>query len=148
MDRIVRPAAASRKRAKENGNTNVNTSANPGSNAAGNAAEEIAANFLMRHKLKMLVRNYRVRGGEIDLICEEGKTIVFVEVRLRSSNKFGGAAASITYRKQQRLILAARHWLSQHGDAFGDRNCRFDCIVMDAPEESRLEWIKNAFSAD
>jgi putative endonuclease len=144
MDRIVRPAAASRKRAKENGNTSANT----GSNATGNAAEEIAANFLTRHKLKVVARNYRVRGGEIDLICEEGKTIVFVEVRLRSSNKFGGAAASITYRKQQRLILAARHWLSQHGDAFVDRNCRFDCIVMDAPEESRLEWIKNAFSAD
>jgi putative endonuclease len=73
---------------------------------------------------------------------------IFVEVRLRSNNHFGGAAASITHSKQQRIILAARHWLSQHGDAFANRDCRFDCVVMDALDESRLEWIKNAFSAD
>jgi putative endonuclease len=136
MDRIVRPAAASRKRAAVNSNT------------TGNAAEEIAANFLTRHKLNIIARNFRVRGGEIDLICEQGETIIFVEVRLRSNSKFGGAAASITHSKQQRLILAARYWLSQNGNTFANRDCRFDCVVMDAPEESRLEWIKNAFSAD
>ena len=110
----------------------------------GRAAEDVAARFLVRHKLSVIERNYRVRGGEIDLICEDGKTLVFVEVRLRSSQSFGGAAASITHGKQARLILAARFWLSQ----YGDRDCRFDCVVMDAPDESRIEWIKNAFSAD
>lgn len=125
MDRIVRPAAASRKRAA----------------AGGVAAEDIAARFLSRQGLKIASRNYRVRGGEIDLICEDGATLVFVEVRLRGNSRFGGAAASITRHKQRRIILAARHWLSRHGD----RNCRFDCIVMDAPEESRIEWIRDAF---
>lgn len=128
MNRIVGLAAVSRKRAAN----------------SGVAAEEIAARYLSRRGLKVLSRNFRVRGGEIDLICEDGRTLVFVEVRLRSNNNFGGAAASITPRKQQRLILAARHWLSQHGDS----QCRFDCIVMDAPQESRIEWIRNAFSAD
>lgn len=116
--------------------------------ASGQAAEDIAARFLAYRGLKVVERNFRVRGGEIDLICEDGRTLVFVEVRLRGNNEFGGAAASITQRKQQRLILAARHWLSQHGDAFANRDCRFDCIVMDAPDEARIEWIKNAFITD
>ena len=105
-------------------------------------AENLAADYLSQHGLNIIERNFRVRGGEIDLICEDGRAVVFVEVRLRSNQRFGGAAASITYNKQQRLILAARHWLSRHGD----RNCRFDCVVMDAVEASRIEWIKNAFS--
>ena len=105
-------------------------------------AENLAAEYLTQHGLKVVERNYRVRGGEIDLVCEEGRAFVFVEVRLRSNQNFGGAAASITHSKQQRLILAARHWLLQHGD----RNCRFDCVLMDAAEASRIEWIKNAFS--
>ncbi len=110
----------------------------------GRAAEEIAARFLVRHKLKILERNYRVRGGEIDLICEDGRTTVFVEVRLRTSQQFGGSAASITSSKQARLVLAARHWLLAHGE----RDCRFDCVLMDAADESRIEWLKNAFDAE
>ncbi|CAG4884102.1 conserved protein of unknown function [Georgfuchsia toluolica] len=132
MDRIVRPAALLRKRAA----------------ASGQAAEDVAAGFLAHRGLKVVERNFRVRGGEIDLICTDGRTLVFVEVRLRGSDKFGGAAASITPRKQQRIVLAARHWLSRHGNAFVDRDCRFDCVVMDAPDEARIEWIENAFLAD
>ena len=113
--------------------------------ASGVVAEDIAARFLARRGLKVVERNFRVRGGEIDLICEGDGALVFIEVRLRSNDRFGGAAASITQRKQQRIILAARHWLSRHGDAYADRNCRFDCVVMDAPDEARIEWIKNAF---
>lgn len=132
MDRIVRLTAASRKRAA----------------SSGQAAEEIAATYLLRRGLKVVARNYRVRGGEIDLVCADGRTLVFVEVRLRGNSHFGGAAASITQRKQQRIILAARYWLSQQGDAVANRDCRFDCIVMDAPDEAHIEWIKNAFLAD
>mgnify|MGYP003575193097 CR=1 FL=1 len=114
------------------------------SRADGVAAEAVAARFLARHGLKVIARNYRVKGGEIDLICADGRSIVFVEVRLRSNRQFGGAAASITAAKQRRLILAAQHWLLQHGE----RSCRFDCLVMDAPDEARIEWIKDAFAAD
>jgi putative endonuclease len=106
----------------------------------GDAGEEAAAQYLLAHGLKLLTRNFRVKGGEIDLICRDGATTVFVEVRRRACSNFGGAGASITPKKQQRLILAARHWLARHGDC----DCRFDCVLIDADQ---LEWVKNAFDA-
>ena len=107
----------------------------------GAAAEEKAAAYLAARGLRLLERNFRVRGGEIDLVCQDGGTTVFVEVRLRSRADYGGAAASITAEKQRRLILAARHWLVRHGE----RNCRFDAVLMDG---ERIEWLKDAFAAD
>lgn len=113
--------------------------------ADGRLAEERAAAWLERQGLKVLARNFRVRGGEIDLICQDGRTTVFVEVRQRKDKTFGGAAASITRSKQQRLILAAQHWLARQGH--GD--CRFDCVLLDgSAADAPLEWIRHAFSAD
>ena len=112
--------------------------------AKGAAAERLAADYLIRQGLSVVEHNFRVRGGEIDLVCRDGKTTVFVEVRLRSRSDFGGAAASITATKQARLILAARHWLVRHGET----PCRFDCVLLDGLEENTLEWLRNAFSAD
>ena len=110
----------------------------------GAQAEILAEKFLAKHGLRVIARNFRVKGGEIDLICSEGDTTVFVEVRLRTSKGFGGAAASITPHKQRRLILAARHWLLRNGD----RACRFDCVLLDGLDEARIEWLRGAFSAD
>jgi putative endonuclease len=110
----------------------------------GDAGESIAAEYLLAQGLRVLARNFRVKGGEIDLVCRDGASTVFVEVRRRSINPsadFGGAAASITARKQQRLILAARHWLARHGECA----CRFDCVLIDG---DKLEWMRDAFSAD
>jgi len=107
----------------------------------GHEAETRAAAYLEARGLRLLERNFRVRGGEIDLICRDGKTLVFVEVRLRSRGDFGGAAASITTSKQRRIILAARHYLAGRADC----DCRFDCVLLDG---ERLEWIRDAFSAD
>jgi putative endonuclease len=110
----------------------------------GDAGEEVAARHLVAHGLRVLARNFRVKGGEIDLVCGEGANTVFVEVRRRSVNPkadFGGAAYSITVTKQKRLILAARHWLARHGDV----PCRFDCVLIDGEQ---LEWLKDAFRAD
>ncbi|MGE5472363.1 MAG: YraN family protein [Bacteroidota bacterium] len=107
----------------------------------GREAETLAARYLAAHGLRLIERNFRVRGGEIDLICRDGRTLVFVEVRFRSRPDFGGAAASITATKRRRLILAARHYLA--GKADGD--CRFDCVLLDG---EHLEWIRNAFAAD
>lgn len=109
----------------------------------GNAAEELAARHLLAHGLRIVERNFRVRGGEIDLIAREGRTLVFVEVRLRTRADFGGAAASITGRKQQRIILAARHYLQTHGE----QACRFDAVLLDALDAKAIEWIKGAFDA-
>ena len=107
----------------------------------GLAGEDAAAAHLQERGLAVIGRNFRVRGGEIDLVCRDDDGVVFVEVRLRSRGDYGGAAASITAAKQARLILAARHWLARHGE----RPCRFDCVVIDG---GRLEWIRDAFSAD
>lgn len=115
--------------------------ANDTTTTRGREAEIRAADYLERCGLLVILRNFTIRGGEIDLICRDGKTLVFVEVRLRSRNDFGGAGASITAGKRQRIILAARHYLAGKPDC----DCRFDCILIDGGE---LEWIKHAFSAD
>ncbi|MDO8958235.1 MAG: YraN family protein [Rhodocyclaceae bacterium] len=109
--------------------------------AIGAAAEASALQHLAAHGLKALARNFRVKGGEIDIICRDGATTVFVEVRRRASADFGGAAASITATKQKRLILAARHWLARHGET----PCRFDCVLFDG---NQLTWLKDAFRPD
>jgi putative endonuclease len=110
----------------------------------GNEAEVLAAAYLEHHGLTVIERNFRVRGGEVDLICRDGKVLVFVEVRLRSSSRFGGAAASITAEKQRRVVLAARHYLAGKPHPA----CRFDCVLLDALDPARIEWLKNAFEAD
>lgn len=107
----------------------------------GDAGEEAAVRHLVAQGLRVLERNFRVKGGEIDIVCRDGKITVFVEVRRRAGVDYGGSAWSITPAKQRRLILAARHWQVRHGE--GD--CRFDCVLIDG---DKLEWIRNAFSAD
>src|SRR4029077_11678170 len=79
----------------------------------GAAAEAIAASFLEAYGLLIVQRNYRCRGGEIDLIARDGATLVFFEVRLRRNRAFGNAAESITAAKRRRLRFAARHYLAR-----------------------------------
>lgn len=110
---------------------------------AGASAEALAEAFLQRQGLRILERNWRVRGGEIDLICDDRGSLVFVEVRLRQNKDFGGAGASITSTKQRRLILAARHYLAGKRE----RPCRFDAVLLDGLTEANIEWIRNAFEA-
>lgn len=109
----------------------------------GAAGEAAAAAYLQQQGLAIVARNFRVRGGELDLICKEKNVTVFIEVRLRSHANFGGAAASITVSKQRRVILAAQHWLTQNH--LHDAPCRFDCVLID---NGQLEWIRDAFTAD
>lgn len=106
----------------------------------GARAEEQAARFLAERGLKILARNYRCRGGEIDLVCRDGAILVFVEVRLRTNRDFGGAAASITPAKQRRITLAANHYLA--GKPLPA--CRFDAVLLDGAD---IDWIRNAFDA-
>lgn len=108
---------------------------------SGQEAEKLAAAFLEKQGLRLVERNYRCRMGEIDLIMNDGATRVFVEVRLRQHRGFGGAAESITSRKQGRLIRAAQHYLQQLPR---QPACRFDAVLLDG---YKIEWIKDAFSA-
>jgi putative endonuclease len=110
-------------------------------NRNGRHAEDLAAAFLQRQGLKPVARNYRCRFGEIDLIARDGKTLVFVEVRMRTSAVFGGAAASITAAKRAKLLRTARHYLSGTVRAPA---CRFDALLVNGADNS-VEWLKNAF---
>ena len=112
--------------------------------ARGAAAETLAASFLEKRGLAIVTRNYRCRVGEIDLIARDGATLVFVEVRLRKSNAFGGASASITASKQHRLKLAASHYLAGLGC---ESLCRFDAILLQTLDENHIEWLRNIDAA-
>lgn len=106
----------------------------------GDEAERIAERFLVAQGLHVLARNHRCRFGEIDLVMQDGDVVVFVEVRLRTSNAFGGALDSIHATKQKRLIAAAGHYLA------GLRHtppCRFDAILLNELREANVEWVKN-----
>ena len=114
-------------------------------NNAGLEAEKLAATFLANHGLKLVTQNYHCRFGEIDLIMTDANSLVFVEVKLRSSSQFGGAASSITPQKQQKLILTAQHYLQQHVKNQSQTACRFDVILMNKADINSIEWIRNAF---
>jgi putative endonuclease len=107
-------------------------------NRAGARAEDLCADLLRAAGLRLVERNWRCRHGEIDLIAEEGGTLVFAEVRMRSPGNFGGAAESVTQAKRSRLIAAARLYLTRKPESA----CRFDVFLVEA---ARIEWIRNAF---
>jgi putative endonuclease len=106
----------------------------------GQTAESRAEAFLQTHGLKLLARNWRCRFGEIDLVMQDGATLVFVEVRLRSRSDFGGAAASVTPAKQKKLLAAARQYLTTLKTL---PPCRFDVVALNG--NAAPDWIKNAF---
>ncbi|MGC8508201.1 MAG: YraN family protein [Thiomonas sp.] len=109
----------------------------------GQSAEDQACAELLERGMQLIERNYRVRGGEIDLILRAPDgTLVFVEVRARSHDGFGGAAGSIGARKRARIILAARHYLARLPE---EPACRFDVVTLDA---GRLQWLPGAFAAE
>lgn len=107
----------------------------------GDAAEALAAAFLEARGLKVVARNFRCRAGEIDLIALSGPTTVFVEVRARTSDRFGGAAASVTAAKRKRLLKTARYYLARQDR---QRACRFDVVLLSGAARE-IEWIQDAF---
>lgn len=110
----------------------------------GRSAEQQARRLLERHGLKTLERNYHCRLGEIDLIMQDGDSLVFVEVRYRGKGARGGARESIDARKQSKLIATALHYLQQHR-GHQHRPTRFDVIAADEGADPPFEWIKDAF---
>lgn len=110
-------------------------------NERGAQAEDAALRFLLDRGLRLRERNYRCRLGEIDLILEHGDTLVFVEVRQRRGNAFGGAGESITARKRAKLVVTARHYLSGRSRP---PPCRFDAVLVDG-SGTVTEWIRDAF---
>ena len=111
----------------------------------GDAAEDHALEHLQAHGLRLVQRNYRTPGrggGEIDLIMREPDgTLVFVEVRKRRSKHHGGAAASVTFAKQRRIVFAAQHFIARLSTW---PPCRFDVLAV---EDDGLHWYQAAFDA-
>lgn len=108
---------------------------------AGREAEALAARLLEDAGLEIIARNFRCRHGEIDLIAREGETIVFCEVRFRRGEAYGGAAESITARKQARIAAAARFFLIARPES----PCRFDVLLLRTLDPAQARWIRSAF---
>lgn len=109
--------------------------------------ERYAARWLEAQGLEIVARNFRCRGGEIDLVAREGRALIFVEVRARSASRYASAAASVDRRKQQRLLRAARYYLSKH-PAASQMPCRFDVVAIEprqCPAPPGVRWIRAAF---
>lgn len=112
----------------------------------GRSAEIAAAAELGRCGYRIVASNYRCRGGEIDLVAEEGGALVFVEVRCKRTAEFGTPAESITAAKMRKLITTAQHYLDEHG--VGDVDCRFDVVEVSLVDGKLavIDVIRDAFS--
>jgi putative endonuclease len=112
--------------------------------AVGKAGEEAAIQYLRQQGYRILERNYRCRFGEIDLIARDGRTLAFIEVKTRRSQRFGPAAAAVTLEKQRHLIKASQVYLTQTRKAY--ELCRFDVVTIELDAQApRIELIKDAF---
>ncbi|HHC71416.1 MAG TPA: YraN family protein [Thiotrichales bacterium] len=113
--------------------------------AAGREAERLARLHLERAGLSMRDHNYRAPTGELDLVMEEGDTLVFVEVRLRRNPRFGGGIASVDGRKREKIVRTAAHYLQRH--RLSHRQCRFDVISVGDGDPPAIQWLRGAFEA-
>jgi len=114
----------------------------------GSAAEHAAAEFLVSRGFELIVRNFRRRLGELDLVARRGEVLAIVEVRTRRSSTFGGAAASVDWAKRRRIVRAAQQLLQQQ-PALARLRVRFDVIVVHEPHAPapRIDWLQHAFFA-
>ncbi|BBB63524.1 UPF0102 protein [Undibacterium sp. KW1] len=107
----------------------------------GDEAESLALLYLQKAGLKLIQQNFLCKGGEIDLIMQDGAVLVFVEVRKRNSMQFGGAIASVTPAKQRRMVHAAQVYLLAKKT---QPACRFDLVAIDGEQ---INWLKNIIVA-
>ena len=108
----------------------------------GDAYELEARQYLQQQGLKFLAQNVRFRTGEIDLIMKDRRCIVFVEVRFRQTNHYGGAGASISLSKQKKLLKTAFQWLALKKLSATETEFRFDAMVFEGKPQT-INWIKN-----
>ena len=111
----------------------------------GQAGESAAEEYLRRKGYRILERNLRSSLGELDLVAEDGQVLVFVEVKARRTNAFGGAIHAVHHRKQEKLIQLAAQYLARHH--IKNRLCRFDVVLLQGLNAAapQIEHIQNAF---
>ncbi len=111
----------------------------------GQEGESAAEQYLRRKGYRIVARNLRSPVGELDLVAEDGQVLVFVEVKTRRTDAFGGAIHAVHQRKQEKLIQLAAQYLARHH--IKDRLCRFDVVLLQGTDDvaSQVEHIQNAF---
>ena len=111
----------------------------------GQEGEAAAEQYLRRKGYRIVARNLRSQLGELDLVAEDGRVLVFVEVKARRTGAFGGAIYAVHQRKQEKLIQLAALYLARHH--IKDRLCRFDVVLLQAVGDgpAQIEHIQNAF---
>jgi putative endonuclease len=116
--------------------------------ARGRVWEARAAEYLEEQGLRVVERGYRCRVGELDLVCQDQRHLVIVEVRARSSGALCSAIESIGPAKQRRIVLATRHLLLKHRE-WHAAPIRFDVVAIDGIDGAspQIRWIRNAFDA-
>lgn len=113
--------------------------------ARGSAVEGLAAEWLEEQGLTLLGRNHHAKGGELDLVMQDGETLVFVEVKHRQTTRYGHPLETVTAPKQRRLIRAARTYLAREQRTCP---CRFDILAaVGTPPALTFEWVQAAFAA-
>lgn len=113
----------------------------------GPSGEALACRYLEKQGLTVLIRGYRCRLGELDVVCQDGHSVVVVEVRARSKDSWVDAAASIDTHKQARIIRTTRHLLMTH-PKWATRPFRFDVVALTHVDgDIQINWIQNAFHA-
>jgi len=108
----------------------------------GREGERKAEKFLRKKGYQIIAKNYRTPVGEIDIIAQKNEVLVFIEVKKRSSSKFGTGAEAVTAQKQNKIIRSAQLYMKKYCE--GEANCRFDVISIDA---KHIRHIENAFTA-
>lgn len=117
----------------------------PAPKTIGDWAERVAAAFLQRNGLELVMSNYRCSLGEIDLIMQHGPCMIFVEVRYRTCSRYGNAVETIDARKRQRLTKTAQRYIQTNAL---NTPCRFDVVAIQGDKDNHnIEWIKGAFDA-
>jgi putative endonuclease len=111
----------------------------------GQEGESVAERYLRLKGYRILQRNVRSSVGELDLVVEDGAVLVFVEVKARHTDAYGGAVHAVHRRKQQKLIRLAAQYLARHH--INNRSCRFDVVLVQEVEasEPQIDHIQNAF---
>lgn len=114
--------------------------------ATGKFTEQFAKQYLQQNNLQCITENMHCRQGEIDLIMQDGETLVFVEVKYRKNNHFGGALAAVSASKQKKIKHSAAFYLHKMNLNEYNTPCRFDIVALEGDiNQPHVTWLKNAF---
>jgi putative endonuclease len=117
--------------------------------ALGKTGEAAARNYLARRGVRVVAENYTCAAGEIDLVGREGETVVFIEVKTRTTRAFGAPQLAVHWRKQRQIVKAAQWFLAEQ--RLGDVACRFDVLAIRLTGDEtppHIEWLRDAFPAE